>query len=294
MAKVRLPRIILFSTIAFVGTAAPLAAQEVPWRYDYLAARKEAKEKNKPLVLDFGTADCHWCKKLDLTTFRDPAVVKALTERFIPVKIDGEKEVGLANDLGISSYPTLVYAAPNGKILGQQDGYVAAAKFGQQLERLLADSARLAKPAVASNETSVPPADRGRRAKDLLARAHEAYKGQNDAGCLDQCGLLTTAFADQPEAAEAGRLAAKLKNDPERLAQACEKLADSLGNTYLELAESLLRKGQAQQAVAYLEKTARVCPGTRAAQLAQERLFQVREQLAKQADGKGVARSQMP
>ncbi len=294
MAKVRLPRIILFSTIAFVGTAAPLAAQEVPWRYDYLAARKEAKEKNKPLVLDFGTADCHWCKKLDLTTFRDPAVVKALTERFIPVKIDGEKEAGLANDLGISSYPTLVYAAPNGKILGQQDGYVEAAKFGQQLERLLADSARLAKPAVASNETSVPPADRGRRAKDLLARAQEAYKGQNDAGCLEHCKALTTGYADLPEAAEAERLASRIKNDPERLAQACEKLADALGSTYLELAESLLRKGQTQQALAYLEKTLRSCPGTHAAQLAQERLFEVRDQASRPPDGKGVVRSQMP
>jgi uncharacterized protein YyaL (SSP411 family) len=235
-----------------IGTAAPVAAEEVPWRYDYNAARKEAKDRNKPIVLDFGTANCHWCKQLDASTFRDPAVIKALTEHVIPVKIDAGKEPELAQALGINSYPTLIFAAPNGKILGQQDGYIEAAAFSRQLDRLFGSGDRSnSKP----SETNVQAGDRARRAQEAKA---------------------------------------KDEKEPERLAQVCEKLIDSLGNAYLELAESLLRKGQAEQALSYLEKAVRTCPGTQAAQLAQERIFQVRDQLAKQPDAKGVVRTQMP
>ena len=54
------------------------------------------------------------------------AVVKALTEQFIPVKVNASRDPALAQALDITSFPTLVYAAPNGKILGQQDGYLDA------------------------------------------------------------------------------------------------------------------------------------------------------------------------
>jgi thioredoxin-like negative regulator of GroEL len=230
----RLSNLVLFSVSLLVGTAMPLTAGEIPWRLDYTAARKEAQEKNKPIVLDFGTANCHWCKQLDTTTFRDPAIVKALTERFIPVKIDAGKDPELAQALGITSFPTLIFAAPNGKIVGQQDGYIEAANFGRELNRLFGGDDRQSSTA---SETNVQ--------------------------------------------------APNIKNEPERLAQVCEKLTDALGNAYLELAEGLVRKGQTQQALGYLEKAVRTCPGTQAAQLAQERILQLR-------DSKGVVRTQMP
>jgi thioredoxin-like negative regulator of GroEL len=230
---VRLSRLLLLNAI-LLGTVAPATAGEIPWRLDYNAARKEAKEKNKPIILDFGTANCHWCKQLDTTTFRDPAIVKALTERFIPVKIDATKDSELAQALGITSFPTLVFAAPNGKIVGQQDGYIEAADFSRELNRLFGGEER-----------------RGSATPETNVQAGES------------------------------------KNEQERLALVCEKLTDALGNAYLELAESLIRKGQTQQAVACLEKAVRTCSGTQAAQLAQERMAQLR-------DGKGVVRTQMP
>jgi len=289
MSKVRSLSALVICSVSCFACPLPLLAQEVPWRLDYNAARKEAREKNKPIVLDFGIADCFWCKKLDTTTFRDPTVVKALAEQFIPVKINADKDTTLAQVLGINSYPTLVFAAPNGKIISQQDGYVDAVQFGQQLQRLQSDTGRPASQA----ESSVQPAERPRSARDLLTQARDEFRTQNDAECLDHCKALTTKYADQPEAAEADRLAAQIRNNPERLAQACEKLSDILGNTYLELAESLARKGQGSQAVSYLEKVARTFPGTHAAQLAQERMSQLKD-LTRQSESKSVIRSQIP
>jgi thioredoxin-related protein len=115
--------------------AAP--AQQIEWRKGYNAARKEAEEKNRPLLLDFGTEECFWCRKLDMTTFREPKIVELLNERFIPLKVDVYRESALAEILRIQSYPTLVLASPDGKILGTLEGYLEAARFYDHLERAL-------------------------------------------------------------------------------------------------------------------------------------------------------------
>src|SRR6185312_8408502 len=73
-------------------------------------------------------------------TFRDPAVVKLLNEQFIPVKIDAAREAGLTQALQIHSYPTLIFAAPDGRILGRHEGFMEADRFNQQLSRALKES----------------------------------------------------------------------------------------------------------------------------------------------------------
>src|SRR5438552_243132 len=87
------------------------AATEIRWRSDYAAAIKEAHDKNLPLAIDIGTVNCYWCKKLDESTFRDPRIIGVMNERFIPLKLDGEKEPSLVQHLGIVSYPTIVLAS---------------------------------------------------------------------------------------------------------------------------------------------------------------------------------------
>ena len=74
-------------------------------------AAQEAVEKSRPLFLDFGTENCHWCKQLELRTFADPEVRALLNERFIPLKIDAQRNAELAEKLNIKNYPTMVFAA---------------------------------------------------------------------------------------------------------------------------------------------------------------------------------------
>jgi thiol-disulfide isomerase/thioredoxin len=114
------------------------AAQEVAWRMDYNTARREANEKNRPLVIDFGTENCFWCKKLDAITFKDPAVASLMNERFIPLRIDAEKDAPLATALRIQSYPTIVLASADGKILDMQEGFLEAPRLVDKLQRVLA------------------------------------------------------------------------------------------------------------------------------------------------------------
>ena len=125
--------VLLLTTL--VGTA---RADEIHWRFDYGAARKEAQDRDLPLLLDFGTETCHWCKRLDATTFRHDAIVGMVNQRFIPLKVDAEKQSTLAEALHIRSYPTLVLA---GALMG---GEITAAVRELRSEGILVISLNMA------------------------------------------------------------------------------------------------------------------------------------------------------
>jgi thioredoxin-related protein len=371
---------ILIATLiatALCGNSA--CGQEIHWRKDYNLARKEALEKDLPLFLDFGTENCFWCKKLEATTFREPAIHGLLNERFIPLHVDANVETRLTELLNVRSYPTLVLAAPDGKILGTLEGYVEAPRLQDHLQRvlasvsnpewmtrdyeeaaraiassdyarsiallksiiedgkdrpvqqksrqLLADLDRQAasrlvrakqmddkgknKEAVAAlsdllrsfpgtsaaaeggalltslaAKPEVKSDVRSHRAQELLAQAREDYRTQQYLCCLDRCDVLTSAYGDLPEGAEAGHLVAEIRNNPEWLQSACVSLSDRLSSLYLSLAETWIRKGQPRQAAACLEQVIQSFPHTRQAETAQLRLAAIQGRPTLQADFK--------
>lgn len=124
--------------LALLVVPAPARADGVRWRGDYAKALKEAAETDRPLLLNLGTDNCFWCKQLDARTFKDAELVKLLNERFIPLKIDGERNGYLVKELKIQSYPTLVFAAADGTILGFREGFVEADKLQPLAVRVLA------------------------------------------------------------------------------------------------------------------------------------------------------------
>jgi thioredoxin-like negative regulator of GroEL len=345
-----------------------LGAEEVQWRTDYNKARQEASEKNRPILIDFGTENCMWCKRLDATTFRDPTVVGVLNEKFIPLRIDADRDKPLADVLRIQNFPTCVVAAPDGRILATQEGFMEPLRCNELLQRALAsvsnpewmtrDYQEAVKAIAASdfaraiallrsvmedkgtrpvqvkarqllddleqqaagllerarqhvdkgqtdeamarmtemvrtfagtqaateagrtlstlaNRPEVKNEQRTKRARELLAQAREDYRTQQFLACLDRCEDLASSYADLPEGADAVQLAAMIKNNPEWMKRVCQGLSDRLGVLYLALAETLLKKGQPQQAVIYLERVQQAFPGTRQAEAAQVRLSQV-------------------
>lgn len=112
------------------------------------------------------------------------------------------------------------------------------------------------------------PADRVRLARDLLALTREDFHKQRFLSCVERCKLLAGTFADLPEAAEAKQLLAQIKNDPQRLQQVCAAQLDLLAETYLDLAESWLRKGETEEAAACWQKILQSCPEAPGAQKA--------------------------
>jgi thioredoxin-related protein len=237
----------LLSALVLLALARTAPAEEVMWRSSYNAARREAQEKSRPLVLDFGTENCVWCNKLDSSTFRDPKVVSVLNEHFIPIKIDAQQNATLAEALNIQSYPTLVLASPDGKILDTLEGYQDAPRFHDRLQRVLvtfsspewmnrdyqeaskaignADYARavaLLKGVVEDGKDRPVQAkarqllqDLEQQAANRLARARQhADKGQN-ADALDVLTDLLRTFPGTQAAADGGRMISRLAEKPE-------------------------------------------------------------------------------
>src|SRR5262245_61914281 len=148
----RVPAFVLLAT-ALVSSA---PAAGIRWRTDYAAARQEALEKERPLLLDVVRDHCPWCTKLDSTTFVDPSVVAVAGERFVPLKIDAGRQPALAQALKIQSYPTLVVATPAGKILEMHSGYLEVGPFLEFLNRALAQSPAPAAPPAPTSEAPAP------------------------------------------------------------------------------------------------------------------------------------------
>jgi thioredoxin-like negative regulator of GroEL len=351
----------IVSTICVPGTA-PVRAQEVSWRNDYNRARQEAADKGVPLLIDIGTENCYWCKQLDARTFKDPALVAYVNERTVPLRIDAQRAPGLTDALKIQSYPTLVLAGPDGRILGVQEGFVEAPQLREEVMRTVAlvvapewmlrdyqDALRAStenQPAkalallrnviedgkerpvqgkarqlmqeverqattklqeakalpdknqstdalnrITQNFPGTPAAreaaqllavptdtsetSRARIARDLLNRAKEDYRTQQFSCCLDRCEMLTARFGDLSESADALRLEADIKANPEWMKQACDQLGDRLSVLYLGLADDCLKRGQPQQASFYLERVVMAFPNSRHAETARTRLSQI-------------------
>ena len=89
-------------------------------------ATAKAAAENKFVIIDFYTDWCGWCKKLDNTTYADPAVAQALAQDFILVKINPEKNGSfqylgksysgsdLMNLFGVRGFPGSVFLSADG------------------------------------------------------------------------------------------------------------------------------------------------------------------------------------
>jgi thiol:disulfide interchange protein len=111
----------------------------VEWGHDYDAALETAKKDKKLVMVDLYTDWCGWCKKLDKDTYSDKDVEAKLTKDFVAVKVNPEKSqrnAKLSSDLGTTGFPHIVFIDANGKKVAEIDGYLPAAQFLEQLNRI--------------------------------------------------------------------------------------------------------------------------------------------------------------
>jgi len=110
---------------------------KVNWLYDYDQALSRAKDENKPILMDFYTDWCGWCKKLDAETYGDETVAAFLNESFICLKVNAEEHADLAKEYEVLGYPTIVFLSPDGEEIGRIVGYEPPNKFLQDAKNML-------------------------------------------------------------------------------------------------------------------------------------------------------------
>lgn len=109
----------------------------ISWERDLASGLEKAKAKGKPVMADFYTDWCHWCKKLDEDVYSD-AAVNRLSEKFICVKVNCEIDKSAFSKYGLQGYPTIIFFNAAGKAEERVVGYRTAQVFTEIMNKVLA------------------------------------------------------------------------------------------------------------------------------------------------------------
>ena len=114
-------------------SAASMAA-ETGWLTDYEAAKKQSKEENKPILINFtGTDWCGWCIKIEKEIFAKEKFKAYAKENLILMEVDFPKKKKQTKELkaqnkvldkefAIEGYPTIYLIDAEGKKLSEDLG----------------------------------------------------------------------------------------------------------------------------------------------------------------------------
>ena len=116
-----------------IGVSSGVAvSQEIQW-HSFNEGMARGKFEKKKVFIHFYADWCAACKAMQNRTFKDPVVIAALNENFIPVKVDADREVQTASMFRIKGLPDNWFVAEDGEIIGHRPGYIAP----DQLKNLL-------------------------------------------------------------------------------------------------------------------------------------------------------------
>jgi thiol:disulfide interchange protein len=118
------------TSAAAVSGAAPT---KIVWEDTFEAAMQRARTEKKPIMVDFYTDWCGWCKELDSKVFPSQPVVEE-SAHWISIKINAEKRPDVAGAYGVTGYPTIVFAHSSGKPLDILPGYAPPAEFANAMK----------------------------------------------------------------------------------------------------------------------------------------------------------------
>ena len=113
--------------IAMAG-ANQKSANKIKW-YGYKEGMTQAKKQNKQVYLHFYTDWCEYCKEMDSTTFRNPAVVKMLNSEFVAIKVNTTKSYKVAAKYNIRPVPDNWFLSSSGSKIRNFLGYYEPDQF---------------------------------------------------------------------------------------------------------------------------------------------------------------------
>ncbi len=118
------------------GEETAAGGKEIGWLTTFEEAMNRARQKNLPVMIDFYTDWCSWCKQLDRTTYVDPAVTKK-AEKFVSLKIDADDQRTLTVKYRVGAFPTVLFINPEGVEIHRVVGFRPPADFLKEMDAAL-------------------------------------------------------------------------------------------------------------------------------------------------------------
>lgn len=103
-----------------------MSETKVHWREWGDAAFQEAREQDKPILLDISAVWCHWCHVMDHGIPGDPVhtgsyeneeIADFINNYFIPIRVDTDRRPDINARYNMGGWPTTAFLTPDGDIL---------------------------------------------------------------------------------------------------------------------------------------------------------------------------------
>jgi tetratricopeptide (TPR) repeat protein len=119
-----------------IGLLLVLAQSGIDWRTDYDAARVEARQKGRRIVLHFYMTGRPICRAMDEDTFGQSEVARVVRDKFIGVRMDVEARPELFESaIGSRGVLATCVVDPDGDVLSELRGYAGPQVFLKFLDR---------------------------------------------------------------------------------------------------------------------------------------------------------------
>ncbi len=131
----------LGTLLLMLAVAGPAHAQsQIEW-LDWNAGIEQARERERPVLVDVYTDWCGWCKRMDRDVYARPEIRDYLATKFVTVKLDAEasdparyqgknyNSSTIAERFKVTGYPTTIFLRANGDHIINVPGYVPPERF---------------------------------------------------------------------------------------------------------------------------------------------------------------------
>ena len=138
----KLCRVVSVIVSFFILTSALALAtgKTIEW-HNYQNGMERGKFEKKKVFLHFYADWCMYCKKMDQSTFKDPDVIDALNQDFIPIRVNTDLDPETASLYGVKPIPDTWFIYENGQPIGNRPGFISVDQMKVLLKLIGEESA---------------------------------------------------------------------------------------------------------------------------------------------------------
>ncbi|MHC4234737.1 MAG: thioredoxin family protein [Planctomycetota bacterium] len=132
--QLRWALLLVVAAVVAYGIGLPRASSGSDWPEDYAQAQRNATAAGRPLLIQFASAACPYCVRMQREVLSKSDVTDQLAS-FELVRVDAWEEEELSVRFAVEAVPSFVALDPDGRFLGKAEGYRSAAEFLEFLRR---------------------------------------------------------------------------------------------------------------------------------------------------------------